>query len=194
MADRDGPDGYIAGEQGPASRVQRLAQRYRSWPLWAKISAPVAALFLMSAFIPNDQANSTAGSPATTQVAAATVVTRAATTSTSTTSTLAPVTTIPATTLPATTLPATTLAPVTTPAPAPEPVVAPAPAPIAPQPIVVIPAPAPVPAPAPAPAAVDARYDTCKEAKAHGAGPYYAGTDVEYNWYRDADNDGIVCE
>ena len=116
MADRDGSDGYIAGEQRPSSLVQRLTQRYRSWPLWAKISAPVAALLLMGALIPNE-ASSTTDSPATTQVADATVVTSAATTSTPTPTTLAPATTIPATTLPATTLPATTLAPVTTPAP-----------------------------------------------------------------------------
>ena len=189
MADRDGSDGYIAGEQGPSSLVQRLTQRYRSWPLWAKISAPVAALLLMGALIPNE-ASSTADSPATTQVADATVATSATTTSTRTPTTLAPTTTIPATTLPA-----TTLAPVTTPAPAPEPVVAPAPAPIVPQPIAVLPAPTPTPGPAPAPAAAGGiDYGTCKEAKAHGAGPYYAGIDVEYIWYRDADSDGIVCE
>jgi hypothetical protein len=40
----------------------------------------------------------------------------------------------------------------------------------------------------------DPNYGTCKEAKAHGAGPYYQGTDPEYGWYRDADSDGIVCE
>jgi hypothetical protein len=40
----------------------------------------------------------------------------------------------------------------------------------------------------------DPRFDTCKEAKSHGYGPYFAGDDVEYGWYRDADEDGIVCE
>ena len=25
-------------------------------------------------------------------------------------------------------------------------------------------------------------------------GPCYAGKDPEYYWYRDADNDGVVCE
>jgi hypothetical protein len=41
---------------------------------------------------------------------------------------------------------------------------------------------------------LDPRFGTCKEAKAHGYGPYYAGTDPEYSWYRDSDHDGIDCE
>lgn len=48
-------------------------------------------------------------------------------------------------------------------------------------------------APPPSPG-VDVRYRTCKEAKAHGLGPYYKGADPEYYWYRDADHDGIDCE
>jgi S1-C subfamily serine protease len=40
----------------------------------------------------------------------------------------------------------------------------------------------------------DPRFNTCKEAKANGYGPYYYGIDAEYDWYRDADSDGIVCE
>jgi len=40
---------------------------------------------------------------------------------------------------------------------------------------------------------MDPRFDTCKDAKASGYGPYYRG-DTEYDWYRDADSDGIVCE
>ncbi len=43
-------------------------------------------------------------------------------------------------------------------------------------------------------ATLDPRFGTCKEAKAHGYGPYFAGVDPEYDWYRDADKDGIVCE
>lgn len=43
-------------------------------------------------------------------------------------------------------------------------------------------------------AATDRRYATCKEARSHGLGPYTKGTDPEYDWYRDADGDGIVCE
>lgn len=42
--------------------------------------------------------------------------------------------------------------------------------------------------------ATDPRFRTCKEAKANGYGNYRQGTDPEYDWYRDADNDGIVCE
>ncbi len=42
--------------------------------------------------------------------------------------------------------------------------------------------------------ATDPRYRTCKEAKSNGLGPYREGRDPEYNWYRDADNDGVVCE
>jgi hypothetical protein len=56
--------------------------------------------------------------------------------------------------------------------------------------------PAPVPA-APAPVTgskTDPRFATCKAAKAAGYGPYRAGIDPEYDWYRDADKDGMVCE
>ena len=41
---------------------------------------------------------------------------------------------------------------------------------------------------------LDPDYGTCKNAIAHGAGPYYKGKDAEYAWYRDGDSDGIVCE
>ena len=40
----------------------------------------------------------------------------------------------------------------------------------------------------------DPYFDTCKEAKSYGYGPYYEGLDAEYDWYTDRDNDGIVCE
>lgn len=56
--------------------------------------------------------------------------------------------------------------------------------------------PAPEPT-APAPLVggrTDPRFDTCKAAKAAGYGPYVEGEDPEYDWYRDADSDGIVCE
>lgn len=75
-------------------------------------------------------------------------------------------------------------APAPTPAPsALEPV---APLPVAPAPVAEIPAPAPV--------ENDPDYGTCKEAIAHGAGPYVQGVDPEYGWYRDSDSDGVVCE
>ena len=47
---------------------------------------------------------------------------------------------------------------------------------------------------APAAGGTDPQFGTCKPAKASGYGPYHQGTDPEYNWYRDADSDGIVCE
>lgn len=63
-------------------------------------------------------------------------------------------------------------------------------------------APAPAPAPAePDPVAppaggggTDPNYGTCKAAKAAGAGPYVKGVDPEYEFYRDGDGDGTVCE
>lgn len=41
---------------------------------------------------------------------------------------------------------------------------------------------------------LDPRFDTCTDAKSAGYGPYHQGRDPEYDWYRDGDNDGIVCE
>jgi micrococcal nuclease len=40
----------------------------------------------------------------------------------------------------------------------------------------------------------DPRFDTCTEAKKNGYGPYNVGSDPEYDWYDDRDNDGVVCE
>ncbi len=42
--------------------------------------------------------------------------------------------------------------------------------------------------------ATDPRFPTCKAAIAAGYGPYVQGRDVEYDWYRDGDKDGIACE
>ncbi|QDB79540.1 DUF1524 domain-containing protein [Georgenia wutianyii] len=53
----------------------------------------------------------------------------------------------------------------------------------------------PAPAPqAPAGGGTDPQYPTCKAAKAAGFGPYVRGVDPEYDWYRDGDGDGTVCE
>jgi hypothetical protein len=43
-------------------------------------------------------------------------------------------------------------------------------------------------------ATVDPRYDSCADAVADGSGPYRKGEDPEYDWYRDGDGDGVVCE
>ncbi len=40
----------------------------------------------------------------------------------------------------------------------------------------------------------DPRYPTCAAANRAGLGPYRRGVDPEYEWYRDGDGDGIVCE
>lgn len=40
----------------------------------------------------------------------------------------------------------------------------------------------------------DPRFSSCAKAKDAGYGPYVAGIDPEYDWYRDGDNDGTVCE
>ncbi len=41
---------------------------------------------------------------------------------------------------------------------------------------------------------LDPRFGTCTEATAAGYGPYVRGSDAEYDWYTDADSDGVVCE
>lgn len=61
------------------------------------------------------------------------------------------------------------------------------------------PAPAPAPAPAepapqPAAPATDPQFRTCGEANDNGYGDYQKGVDPEYDWYRDRDRDGWVCE
>lgn len=50
------------------------------------------------------------------------------------------------------------------------------------------------PSPSPVSATLDPRFATCTAAKAAGYGPYVKGVDPEYEWYRDADKDGTVCE
>jgi hypothetical protein len=41
---------------------------------------------------------------------------------------------------------------------------------------------------------LDPMFRSCVEAKSHGYGSYREGEDAEYDWYRDADDDGIVCD
>ncbi|ETK34829.1 thermonuclease family protein [Microbispora sp. ATCC PTA-5024] len=55
--------------------------------------------------------------------------------------------------------------------------------------------PTPSPSPSPSPSGgTDPRFGTCQEANDAGYGPYHRGVDPEYDWYVDADSDGIVCE
>lgn len=59
------------------------------------------------------------------------------------------------------------------------------------------PRPSPTPeaaSPTPQTRAPDPNYGTCKQAKAHRAGPYVRGRDPEYAYYQDRDGDGVVCE
>jgi hypothetical protein len=44
------------------------------------------------------------------------------------------------------------------------------------------------------PGGTDPRFGSCREAISNGYGPYVAGRDPEYDWYRDGDGDGINCE
>jgi hypothetical protein len=43
-------------------------------------------------------------------------------------------------------------------------------------------------------AGLDPRFPTCKEAHAHGYGPYTKGRHPEYTWYTDKDHDGVACD
>ncbi len=45
-----------------------------------------------------------------------------------------------------------------------------------------------------APEGSDPRFGACHDAVANGYGPYVAGRDPEYDWYGDADGDGVNCE
>jgi len=42
-------------------------------------------------------------------------------------------------------------------------------------------------------AALNPKYDTCRQAKAAGYGPYTKGLHPEYAWYPDLDNNGVAC-
>ena len=54
--------------------------------------------------------------------------------------------------------------------------------------------PAPAPAPRPVATASDPHFASCSAAGEAGYGPYRSGVDPEYDWYRDRDHDGVVCE
>lgn len=40
----------------------------------------------------------------------------------------------------------------------------------------------------------DPKFSTCVEAIDQGYGPYFEESDIEFDWYIDADKDGVVCE
>jgi hypothetical protein len=50
------------------------------------------------------------------------------------------------------------------------------------------------PAPLTSGGGTDPMFDYCYEVNDAGYGPYYQGQDPEYDWYDDADGDGVVCE
>ncbi len=187
-----------APEPKSGSALKRAGSRYRSWPLWAKIAAPGAAMFvglgaIGAATEPAESADAEVAASVTVEPAELTESTPSPTAEPTTVppTTAAPTTAVPTTpptTAPAT-LPPTTAAPTTA---APTTAVPTTAAPTLP-PTTAPPPPPPPPPPAPV-QATDPNYGTCKEAKANGAGPYYQGQDPEYGWYRDADSDGIVCE
>jgi hypothetical protein len=67
----------------------------------------------------------------------------------------------------------------------------------------VEPAPDPAAAKAPAPVGtaapraagmLDPRFPSCAQARQSGYGGYVRGQDPEFDWYRDGDQDGVVCE
>jgi len=59
--------------------------------------------------------------------------------------------------------------------------------------IVTLPTPTTQPMPRFVDTGSDPQFDTCREAKSNGYGPYQRG-DAEYGWYDDHDGDGVVCE
>ena len=109
-----------------------------------------------------------------------------------------PVEYVPALTVPPTAAPTVPPTPASTAPPTAAPTVPPTPAPTAaptpPPPVPPTTKPTPAPPPPVSPSGMDPRFSTCKAAKSAGFGPYVRGVNREYDWYRDADRDGIVCE
>ena len=61
-------------------------------------------------------------------------------------------------------------------------------------PTLVTPKSDPIPGTPPKAPKTDPRFPSCKAANAAGYGNYQRGRDPEYEWYRDNDHDGTVCE
>jgi hypothetical protein len=172
----DGDDTNTPAD-GPPPRPG-LLDTYRSWPQWARIMAPVAAVILGLA-LASGLSGGARESDSDTLAAASTTTVRDEPREPSTTEapTTAPPTTAAPTTVPPT-LPPTTPPP-TTPTTAP--------------PTTAAPPPAPAPAPAPAPSPGPVSYANCSEARAAGVTPLHRG-DPGYAQHLDRDNDGIACE
>jgi Excalibur calcium-binding domain len=178
----------------PAPSVSSPWRKVRRWPLWAKIAAPIGGLVLAGGV-----ANAVGSeSPHDDSAVAVTIDTE--TSAPSATDEPIVVTTLASEVTAAMEVTeATTGTAGSSPVPAaPSPVASdalPAISPAAPPtvPPTQPPPPAPIQPAANSPLS-DPRFDTCKEAKANGYGPYFQGTDTEYGWYQDRDNDGIVCE
>jgi hypothetical protein len=151
-------------------RMSGPVATYRSWPLWGRLVAPLAAIALVVAV-----SGSLGGSEPTEQEAVGTADTSPPTTGATTAPTLLPPTTVPPSSLPIVTAP-----PPTTPSAAAgtdtgaAPVVSPG-----------------SPADAPTPSA--GRYVSCDAARAAGAAPVFRG-DPAYGYHLDHDGDGIACE
>jgi hypothetical protein len=202
----------------PAAAGTSLFGWLRSWPLWAKIAAPVVALFLIggiagAATASNAPAKSAERSspsvePTTAPTTQPTTSTTAPQTTTTTPPTTVPPTTVPPTTAPLTVPPVTAPPPTAPPATAPRPTAPPVTAPRAPAtpppptqaPQIQSPSPPPAPSGGCTPG-----YDPCIPpgpdvdcAGGSGNGPRYVQGPVTVTgsdpYGLDADHDGIGCE
>jgi hypothetical protein len=175
-----------------APRAAGMAAVYRSWPRWARIGGPIAAvvfaLGLLGAVLgdPEEASTETTGTTSTTE--RVTTTEQPTTTERPTTTTTAPTTTVPPTTT-TTAAPSTTIPPTTAPPPPPPTTAAPP---------TTIEAPAPAPACHPSYSGCVPVADDVDCAGGSGNGPAYVsgpvnviGPDV---YGLDSDHDGIGCE
>jgi hypothetical protein len=146
--------------------AMKLAESYKAWPRWARITVPVVAGLVAvggyGAATGSGDEHVNLHTPSSTTVVASTTERQTTTTVKVTTTTTAPTTTtttVPPTTMPASTAPPTTAAHV---------------APTTTQPASVY-------------------YANCDAARAAGAAPLHRG-DPGYRSGLDRDNDGIACE
>ena len=176
------PPSDVKVEPSPTTAMASSPRRLGRWPLWAKIATPVVALLVAGGI-----AGSVTGSnrdpvvpPATDPAASVQPLAGVTDTAAVVVASIMPATVASTTPLTAAPTSAATVPPTAAPT-----------VPVTPAATV---APAPVVTPAPTQPATDPQFGTCKEAKANGYGPYVRGQDPEYNWYRDGDSDGVVCE